>query len=101
MKAPPSKQLDQFVVRLPDGMRERIRLAAEVNRRSMNAEIIARLEATFLDDDQPPIKVRWKLEGSYEQDLHQVLSEMRKQMKALEKIAESDLRDYVPERDDK
>ena len=38
---------DKFMLRLPDGMRERIREAAEQNKRSMNAEIIARLEASF------------------------------------------------------
>jgi len=35
---------DQFMVRLPEGMRERIRLEADNNGRSMNAEIVARLE---------------------------------------------------------
>ncbi len=35
------------MLRLPDGMRERVREAAEQNKRSMNAEIIARLEASF------------------------------------------------------
>ena len=34
---------DKFMLRLPDGMRERIKLAAEVNKRSMNAEIVATL----------------------------------------------------------
>lgn len=43
----PSKQLDQFVVRLPDGMRDRIKAAAEANNRSMNAEIIATLEEKY------------------------------------------------------
>lgn len=45
----PSKQLDQFVLRLPEGMRERIKAAAEANNRSMNAEILARLEITLSD----------------------------------------------------
>lgn len=31
---------DQFALRLPDGMRDRIRSSAESNRRSMNAEIV-------------------------------------------------------------
>lgn len=35
------------MLRLPDGMRERIAEAAEKNNRSMNAEFIARLEASF------------------------------------------------------
>lgn len=43
----PSKQLDQFVVRLPDGMRDRIKHAAELNNRSMNAEIVATLEERY------------------------------------------------------
>jgi hypothetical protein len=38
---------DQFMLRLPDGMRDRIKAAAEANRRSMNAEIVDRLESTF------------------------------------------------------
>jgi len=35
------------MVRFPDGMRDRIRDEADKNGRSMNAEIIARLEASF------------------------------------------------------
>lgn len=53
MTKPPSKQLDQFVLRLPDGMRDRIKAAAEANNRSMNAEIVARLERT-LDLEETP-----------------------------------------------
>lgn len=43
----PSRTADQFVVRLPDGMRDRIAEAAKDNARSMNAEIVARLDASF------------------------------------------------------
>lgn len=39
----PSQKLDQYMLRLPDGMRDQIKLAAEANNRSMNAEIIAAL----------------------------------------------------------
>jgi hypothetical protein len=42
---------EQFMLRLPDGMRDRIREAAEANQRSMNAEILSRLEASF----SPPV----------------------------------------------
>jgi len=42
-----SDRQDQFAIRLPDGMRARLRQAAEGNRRSVNAEIIARLESSF------------------------------------------------------
>jgi hypothetical protein len=44
---PPSRTADQFVTRLPDGMRDRIAEAAKNNNRSMNAEIVERLSATF------------------------------------------------------
>lgn len=35
---------DGFMLRFPDGMRERIKAAADANNRSMNAEIIQTLE---------------------------------------------------------
>lgn len=44
---PPSRTAEQFVVRFPDGMRDRIAEAAKQNNRSMNAEIIARLHQSF------------------------------------------------------
>jgi hypothetical protein len=43
----PSRTADQFVVRLPDGMRDRIAESAKANKRSMNAEIVARLQESF------------------------------------------------------
>jgi hypothetical protein len=42
-----SRESDKFVLRLPDGMRDRIKLAAEANNRSMNSEILERLETSF------------------------------------------------------
>lgn len=41
----PSRKLDRFIIRLPDGMRDRFKAAAHVNGRSMNAEIVLALEA--------------------------------------------------------
>lgn len=38
---------DKFMLRLPEGMRQEIKSAADSNKRSMNAEIIARLEASL------------------------------------------------------
>lgn len=38
------KDYDQFQVRLPEGMRDRIKADADANGRSMNAEVVARLE---------------------------------------------------------
>ena len=42
---------DKFMLRLPDGMRDRIKLAADANNRSMNAEIVALLEEKFPPPD--------------------------------------------------
>lgn len=42
-----SRGLDKVIVRLPDGMRDRIKRAAEQNGRSMNAEIVAALDEKF------------------------------------------------------
>lgn len=38
---------EQFMLRLPDGMRDRIKAAAEANGRSMNSEIVATLEEKY------------------------------------------------------
>lgn len=43
----PSQAQDKFVLRLPDGMRDRIKAAAEAANRSMNAEIVATLEEKY------------------------------------------------------
>ncbi|MBA6418948.1 Arc family DNA-binding protein [Pseudomonas neustonica] len=44
-----SRTADKFVVRLPEGMRDRIADVAKQHHRSMNSEIIARLEHSLLD----------------------------------------------------
>jgi len=43
----PSDQADKFMLRLPNGMRDRIKDAAEQNGRSMNSEIVMRLESSL------------------------------------------------------
>lgn len=43
----PGRASDQFALRLPDGMRDRIKAAADANGRSMNAEIVATLEENY------------------------------------------------------
>lgn len=40
----PSEMADKFVVRMPEGMRDRIRQKADENRRTMNSEIIHALD---------------------------------------------------------
>lgn len=46
-----TRKTEQFIVRLPDGMRDRIKRAAEANNRSMNAEIVATLEEKYPSDN--------------------------------------------------
>ncbi|XQE69037.1 Arc family DNA-binding protein [Pseudomonas sp. P3C3] len=46
-----SRTADKLVVRLPDGMRERIADVARNHHRSMNSEIIARLEQSLIQED--------------------------------------------------
>lgn len=53
----PSDNQDKFLLRLPEGMRERIKAAADKNSRSMNSEIVAALEDKFpvIDPDLVPL----------------------------------------------
>lgn len=43
----PSRGSDQFNLRLPDGMRDALKQAADAAGRSTNAEIVARLQASL------------------------------------------------------
>jgi len=43
----PSSTQDKYIIRMPDGLRDRIREKADANRRSMNAEIVALLEEHY------------------------------------------------------
>ena len=43
----PSETQDRFLVRFPEGMRAKIAELSKANNRSMNAEIIARLQASL------------------------------------------------------
>lgn len=47
MNLRPGQGADAFSVRFPPGMRDRIKIAADLNGRSMNAEIIATLEERY------------------------------------------------------
>lgn len=46
----PSDTLDKFMLRFPSGMREQIKEESNKNGRSMNAEIVHRLEVSFIAD---------------------------------------------------
>jgi len=44
MSEKPIREYDRFILRLPDGLRERLASRAKANERSMNAEVIQILE---------------------------------------------------------
>lgn len=46
-----SREQDKFVLRLPDGLRDRITTLASKNHRSMNSEIINRLERSMVNTE--------------------------------------------------
>lgn len=71
---PPSRTADQFVVRLPAGMRDIISEAAKLSGRSMNAEIVARLERSLYpasDEESAMTAIRTLMEHGkkYEMDI--------------------------------
>lgn len=41
------RNANRYIIRFPEGMRDRLKAEAEANKRSLNAEIIARLETTL------------------------------------------------------
>ena len=60
----PSRGSDQFNLRFPDGMRDRIAELAQEAGRSMNAEIIARLQASIEQSsaENPFVRIARQLE---------------------------------------
>lgn len=46
-----SRESDKFPLRLPDGMRDTIRKEADLNNRSMNAEIVYRLHVSYAQSE--------------------------------------------------
>ena len=47
----PKAEADKFIVRMPDGMRDRIARLAKDQGRSMNAQVVAMLEKGLEDGD--------------------------------------------------
>lgn len=77
---PPGRGSDQFIIRFPEGMRDRIAMMATVNSRSMNAEIIDRLEKSMAE-----ITVEAGLK-SFEDHLTQMSDRMEQVQEKLERI---------------
>lgn len=58
----PSDKQDQYMVRFPEGMRDRIKHSAEETGRSMNAEIIQRLKGSFDAEEQERLTLNLPME---------------------------------------
>lgn len=101
-----SRKLDQYIVRFPDGMRDRLKANAEANNRSMNAEIVARLEdvdqlRADLDQAKQEIAILFSM---HEKDLGQIrylaksgkeLEERLREARTLSQAIPRDLTLYV------
>lgn len=61
-RAATGRDSEKYIVRFPEGMRASIAEAAKANNRSMNAEIVARLEISFAEPDAAKANERRKLE---------------------------------------
>ena len=83
-----SRTAEKFVVRLPEGMRERIAGVARNHHRSMNSEIIARLEKSLIQEGELQADPLLSLESaelsSHERELLQRFRQLsRRQQNAL------------------
>lgn len=74
----PVRDFEKFMLRMPEGMRDRIAREAKANGRSMNAELIARIEKT-LEDDTALAKLTDRVE-ELEADFEKRLQELEQAM---------------------
>ncbi|TFF20804.1 Arc family DNA-binding protein [Jiella endophytica] len=68
-KGNPSSNADQFQVRLPDGLRGRLKAAAAGNHRSMNSHIVAVLQASIEGAPALPIDLAKIIEKHIEAEV--------------------------------
>ena len=70
--APPrfgSREADQFVLRMPDGLRDQVKQAADANGRSMNSELILRVEQSFSAEQSAYPEIARLLDGHIEAEV--------------------------------
>ena len=85
----PSEQQDRFIVRFPHGMRDKIGVAARTNKRSMNAEIVQRLEASFSSPDEPPLVVNQDTAEAFLKEAIKAILETREMVSELHQAIKS------------
>ena len=63
----PSDAADKVLVRMPDGMRDRLKEDAKASNRTMNAEIVARLQSTYETPAFFPFAIEQAIEHEQEE----------------------------------
>lgn len=63
----PSRILDKIIIRVPNGLRDRIKRVADFNNRSVNAELVVLLERTY----PPETKI-----NEYLQDIAEIVGKL-------------------------
>lgn len=58
----------QYKLRLPEELRDKIKESAKEHVRSMNADIVARLEASFAAEESPPPPISVGFDDSFLKD---------------------------------
>ncbi|MDO5643708.1 MAG: Arc family DNA-binding protein [Paracoccus sp. (in: a-proteobacteria)] len=86
---------DQFMIRLPDGMRDRIKAAADLNNRSMNGEIVHTLEEKYPTPVDPETEalLEWIFKRIPKADFQNFLQEMIDKSLDEGSITEQDIAD--------
>ena len=65
-----------FRLRLPEELHDRVRIAAAINRRSITAEVVARLQDSFAHSNSPPeVDVRAILRDAVNESIEQLLGD--------------------------
>ncbi|MFC0201419.1 Arc family DNA-binding protein [Paracoccus rhizosphaerae] len=74
------RESDKFMLRLPEGMRDRIKAEGDKNGRSMNAEIISRLESTltYAPSDNVQAATSTRLERTILRQIEDVIEKIAK-----------------------
>jgi len=72
-RKPKSEPCEKFVIRFPKGMRAKVHVVANQNRRSMNKEIIARLEHSLGTFDRTPASADVRFGAEEQQEIEQIL----------------------------
>lgn len=86
-KDTPGRGSDQFPLRFPDGMRDQLKKAAKENNRSLNAEIIARLElASSYETERIKIVLERDHYKQREQDLFIQTNILNEEIKKLKSV---------------